>query len=317
MVQAEPLIHWPEPIVEYIGFVAEFLAVGAIGFRYAAVRNRLGAHDRTGDDSPGDGGFYGDACARAARIGLVGALVQAWMFANALPKNAARAHTTVSGLVTHDLMTGAIAVLTVVGLIGFLLAATRRRVGWPLAAAGVVLAPLAGIVTLQWMRLVNPVHRLVASLWLGTLLVLVVAGLGLLLRDARVRERRGAIAADLVNGFSPLALVSGGILVLTGVITALRHLNPFSSLWTHPYGWVLIWKLVFVAVVFGLGAWNWRRARPSLGSESAAVAIRRSSIRELVVAAIVLAFTAVLVSIPSPRPPRPAGAPAGAPAGGQ
>jgi putative copper export protein len=316
MVQAEPLIHWPEPIVEYIGFVAEFLAVGAIGFRYAAVRHRLGAGERVADGVPGDDAFYADACARAARIGLFGAVVQALMFANALPENAARAHTTVSGLVTHDLMTGAMAVLTVVGLIGLLLAATRRRVGWPLAAGGVLLTPLAGIVTLQWTRLVNPVHRLVASLWLGTLLVLVVAGLGYLLRDSRVHERRGAIAADLVNGFSPLALASGGILVLTGIITAIRHLNPFSSLWTHPYGWVLIWKLVFVAIVFGLGAWNWRRARPTLGSESAAVAIRRSSVRELVVAAIVLAFTAVLVSIPSPRPPRPAGAPvSGAPAG--
>src|SRR4051812_27020313 len=47
-VQAESLIHWPEPIVEYVGFVAQFLAVGAVGFRYAAVRDRLTSDTRAG-----------------------------------------------------------------------------------------------------------------------------------------------------------------------------------------------------------------------------------------------------------------------------
>jgi len=68
-------------------------------------------------------------------------------------------------------------------------------------------------------------------------------------------------------------------------------------------GYTLIAKLWVVALVFALGAWNWRRQRPTLGSEAAAASIRRSATAELTVAAIVLVITAVLVSLPSPRPP--------------
>jgi putative copper export protein len=118
-----------------------------------------------------------------------------------------------------------------------------------------------------------------------------------------LRERRGAIAADFVNGFSPLALSMGGVVVLFGAITAWRHLHTISALWTTPYGYALIAKLCFVAMVFALGAWNWRRQRPTLGSDTAAASIRRSSTAELSVAGIVLVITAILVSLPSPKDP--------------
>jgi putative copper export protein len=71
-----------------------------------------------------------------------------------------------------------------------------------------------------------------------------------------------------------------------------------------------------VAVVFTLGAWNWRRQRPRLGSEEAAGLIRRSSMLEVGTATVVLVVTAVLVSLPAPRPPAgPGRAPAAHPAG--
>jgi putative copper export protein len=107
----------------------------------------------------------------------------------------------------------------------------------------------------------------------------------------------------MVNRFSPLALTMGAVVVIFGVITAWRHLHVLSNLWSTPYGYTLIAKLCVVSFVFGLGAWNWRRQRPTLGSESAAVSIRRSATAELTVAGIVLLITAVLVSLPSPRPP--------------
>lgn len=304
------MIHWPQPIFEFIGIVAQFLAVGAVGFRYAAVRDRLDASD------PGERAVYGTACARAALMGVAGAIVGALLFANELPERANRAHSTVRALLTHDLPTGLQAVLIVIGVVGLALAAARRHAGWPLAAIGVILGPLTGILSMQWLRLVNPVHRVMAGLWLGTLFVMLVAGLTPVLRDERVRDRRGAMVAAMVNGFSPLALVCGMFVVLSGVITAWRHLNPLSSLWTHPYGWALLVKLALVAVVFGLGAWNWRRQRPSLGSTQAAESIRRSSRSELGVATLVLVATAILLSIPSPRPPRPPGQAAGQGPGG-
>jgi putative copper export protein len=113
-------------------------------------------------------------------------------------------------------------------------------------------------------------------------------------------ELRGPVTAEMVNGFSPLALTCGPLLVLTGVITALLHLRPFSALWSTAYGYALLVKLGLVAVVFALGAWNWRRQRPHLGSAEAGERIRRSSIMELTVATLVLVVTAVLVSLPAP-----------------
>jgi putative copper export protein len=144
-------------------------------------------------------------------------------------------------------------------------------------------------------------HVLAAGLWIGTLFVLVVAGLSALLRHEPTRARRGAIAADMVNGFSPLALSMGGIVVLFGLITAWKHLHRLDSLWTTPYGYALIAKLCFVAMVFALGTWNWRRQRPTLGTEGAAASIKRSASMELTVAAIVLMITAIVVSLPSPK----------------
>jgi putative copper resistance protein D len=106
-----------------------------------------------------------------------------------------------------------------------------------------------------------------------------------------------------------LALTASAVLVLFGVIIAWEHLHVLSNLWSTPYGVALMVKLVFVAAVFALGAWNWQRQRPSLGNETAALAIRRSATSEVAVAALVLAATSVLLSIPAPRAQKPPTAP--------
>ncbi|HET7134185.1 MAG TPA: CopD family protein, partial [Gammaproteobacteria bacterium] len=191
--------------------------------------------------------------------------------------------------------------LLALALIGFAIAASGRLAGWWLAILGVVAGPLVPLLTGKWLSLVNPVHRLMGGFWIGTLFVLVLNGLGTVLRDERSKERRGQMAADMVNGFSPMALTCALVLVLSGLTTAWRHLTPLSSLWTTPYGWTLIVKLCLVAGVFTLGAWNWKRQRPQLGSEDGAVSIRRTSRAELTLATCVLIATAILLSLPSPR----------------
>ena len=134
-----------------------------------------------------------------------------------------------------------------------------------------------------------------------------MVGLSIVLQDEPSRARRGAIAADMVHGFSPLALTCGMILIASGLTTAWTHLKTVSALWTTPYGYALMAKLCVVAVVFGLGAWNWRRQRPTLGSEDAAHSIRRSATGELVAAGVVLLITSILVGLPAPRPPKAPG----------
>lgn len=302
-MQAESLITWSEPAREFVGFVAQFLAVGAVGFRFASLGRRLGAATSlpAGDAALTEGDVYRHAARRAATLGLLGAVVQAVMLWESLPAAASRAQLTVGQALTSNFQIGAPVWLLAIAIIGFALASGGKLAGWWLALAGVVVGPLVPLFAGKWLGLVNPVHRLMGGFWLGTLFVLVLAGLGTVLRDERSKERRGEMAADMVNRFSPMALACACVLVLSGLITAWRHLTPFSSLWTTPYGWTLIVKLCLVAGVFALGAWNWKRQRPQLGTEGAAVAIRRSARAELVAATCVLAATAVLLSLPSPR----------------
>jgi copper resistance protein D len=310
------LIDWADPPRELIGFIGQFLAAGAIGFRYFALRGQRPQADRT---------FYDDAARRAAVIGLAGILISVLLTAAQLPSLAARRHTTVSSFVATDTSTTLEVVFLILALIGFALAITRAGPGWPLATVSVVVGSLRAAFIGKWASLVNPVHVLAAGLWIGTLFVLVTAGLSALFRHEPTRDRRGAIAADMVNGFSPFALTMGSIVVLFGVITAWRHLHILSNLWSTPYGYTLIGKLCFVAAVFATGAWNWRRQRPTLGSDVAAISIRRSATAELTIAVIVLLITSVLVSLPAPRPPgaqhvAPGGSPVagpGAVAGGR
>lgn len=147
----------------------------------------------------------------------------------------------------------------------------------------------------------NAVHIFAASTWLGTLLVLMVIGIRRVIRSTSTGVQRAELIGDLVNSFSPLALVAAAIVAITGVITAWLNLKRLSSLWTTSYGIALVGKLIFVVIVVVLGAWNWRRVRPSLGGEGSEEIIRRSATMELTFAAFVLVATSVLVSLPSPR----------------
>jgi putative copper export protein len=302
-MEAEPLLHWSEPVTQFAGFITLFLATGAVGFRYASVRN--GLTDRYAEEGP-ERTIFAKATQSAATLGLIGTMVQAVLFVMQLPSAAARAHLSTIQLLTTDLQTATECALIVAAIAGLALASAGRWNGWPIAAVGIIGGQLAPILSGRWASLVNPVHALLAGLWLGTLSMIVLAGIPTVLRDAP-GDQRGPMVADMVNGFSPLALTCGPLLVLTGVITAVLHLKPFSSLWSTPYGYALLIKLCLVAVVFSLGAWNWRRQRPRLGSEEAATRIRRSSVMELSAATLVLIVTAILVSLPSPKPPRPPG----------
>jgi copper transport protein len=297
-MQAEPLLTWSEPVTEFVGFVSLFFANGALGFRYAGLRGSLPDEMRSA------------FAQRAATLGLLGTLVQAGMTLVRLPGQAARMHLTTSQLLSTDAQTIARCLLLLAAIVGFTLAIARQRRGWPIALVGLIGSELSGVLAWDWTRLVNPVHQLLAGLWLGSLAVMVIAGIVPALRAPSAV--RGTAVAEMVNGFSPLALIAGPLLIVTGVITALRHLHPFSALWSTPYGYALLLKLCLVVIVFALGAWNWRRQRPRLGSEEAAGGILRSSLLELSVATLVLMVTAVLVSLPSPRGPQP---PGGAPPG--
>ena len=300
----QPLITWSEPVQQLTSFIGTFLAAGAVGFRFTAAR-------ATHAEGPAKI-FFDSALRRAATIGVVGAAIGLVFALLGLPALAARAHLTVGELLTSNVSATLSIVWPTVVLAGTALAMANVRPGWIVAAVGLVCDALTPLVSGRWSGVVNPVHRLAAGLWLGSLFIVVACGLAPLLRNAELGERRGALAADMVNRFSPMALSMGGVVVAFGVLTAWLHLPTVASLWETPYGRTLIIKLVFVATVFALGAFNWRRQRPTLGKESAAISIRRSATLELSVAAVVLIVTSILVSLPSPKRATPSRPPASA-----
>lgn len=271
---------------QFAQFIAWFGIFGPLGFRYAVMRGNAGPEpDR---ELAAVDEIWSGALRRAALIGLGGALL---LIADLLP------------LTTRN--TVSVACAAVLALAYAI--ARRRPLAWHLALLTGIVLVFQGIVRLHWQALVNPVHRTAAALWIGTLFVIVSAGLPAILR-APLREQRGSLVAELIARFSPLALTGAGFLVLTGVITAWRHLGSVAALWTSAYGITLIIKLCFVATVVALGAWNWRRMTPRLGTEEAANDIRRSATAEVGTTLLVLVITAVLVSLPSPAeqrgPPR-------------
>lgn len=184
---------------------------------------------------------------------------------------------------------------------------STHGLGWSLAALGAValaFAPglsghAASVPRLTTLAiLADGVHVLGAGGWLGSLLVVVAVGIPAALRLPK--GVRGRAVASLVNAFSPTALVFAALVVATGAFAAWLHLGSVPALWESAYGRTLLLKLAVLSVVFGTGAYNWLKVKPTLGDEIAAGRLRRSATLELAVGIVVLGITAVLVAVGPP-----------------
>ena len=192
-------------------------------------------------------------------------------------------------------------------IVGFVIARRGRSSGWALAAAaGIALAVTPALsghaaatpgLTLAAI-LADALHVIGAAGWVGSLLFVLAVGIPVAMRGAP--ERRGATVAQVVNAFSPIALLFAGLLVVTGVFSGWLHIGFSSALWTSDYGQMLLRKLAVLAAVMALGAWNWRRVKPVLGTDAATHRLRRSATTELALAGVIVIITAALVATPPP-----------------
>jgi putative copper export protein len=276
-----------------VQFVGYFLAVGAVGFRFGIVRRLRGMSDEARVILRAD---------NAALLGMLGVflLVLAILgapYLQAIADNKSFVQSLPKNLKPFEFKLAMLAL----AFIGFAIVRAAPSFGWTLATIGVVFTVLQPLYTGKLSSKVNAVHVLAASTWLGTLLVLALIGIRGVIRSGSSGQSRAELVSDLVNSFSPLALGSAAIVAITGATTAWLHLKHISALWTTSYGIALLVKLVLVLIVVVLGAWNWRRVRPSLGSEGSEETIRRSARMELTFAGLVLIATSVLVTLPSPR----------------
>lgn len=169
---------------------------------------------------------------------------------------------------------------------------------WQVVLAGaIVIAPAfqghaIGAPQLAGLAVVADILHLVAGgLWIGTLFVLMVA---------LVPGRDGAGVARLITAFSPWALSSAATLGATGTFASWLHVQELPFLWGSGYGRMVLVKVALVVVVGVFGAINWRRITPQLTQPGGVARLAGSARTELIIAALVLAATAVLVATPLP-----------------
>jgi copper transport protein len=124
-------------------------------------------------------------------------------------------------------------------------------------------------------------HVAAASVWLGGLLAL---GLAL---------RREGDRSALMRRFSTIAVVSVGVLALTGIVRALAELDTISQLWTTGYGRTLLVKSGLLLALVTIGWVNRYRLVPRLQ----VTALRRNVAAELVLFAGLVVAVALLTDL--------------------
>lgn len=273
-------------LANWITFVALFLVVGAAGARLVAARAQVSL------PSCRSIGLAGAALALLAALFRL--LAQALNFldpGDPLTHDAFRAvlHTTwgtgwacqVGAAVLALFLAGKATPLAAIAalLVAFTLPLTGHAADFPLGfAAGVV---------------VHGLHALAAAGWLGTLGVMMLAWN----HQRRTPSADATVTlARLVQRFSPVALTSALILVVTGTITAVTMLQHWNALVATGYGRLLLAKLAVLLVVLTLGAMNWRVHGPALAREPSNRRLLRSASAEVGLALVILGLTASLVS---------------------
>lgn len=314
-------IRWAE-------FAAVLLIIGAVTFRYLVLAR---VEQGTPEDAGSWRAFIGDAEWNAARMGYIaaGLLIATLVLRLAAQSYAMHGSDTpfdpalVGGMIGRT-MWGWGWLLQLAGVVfagaGFYLARTASRdvlstsgdrlpratVWWTLAAFGAIAVAFSPALAshasstphLRALAIfADGIHVLAASSWLGTLTVMMVAGIPAGMRQSA--ERRGSVVRLLVNAFSPVALTSAGLAVVTGVFAAWLHVGTIPNLWGTRYGITLLIKLAILGVVALTGFYNWRYVQPQLGTDEATRRLHRSARIEVAVAVFVLLATAVLVASPT------------------
>lgn len=293
-------------IVRWLAFISLFFMIGAVVFK-KFVLDRIA----TGDADP----FARIASTNAATIGFAFSGVLALTAMLKLARESADMPDAPIGALLFGSLWGMSLfmqmIIALVAVAAFKLAHSdntlTRRTAWNAAfaasiAAGITPAFGGHAVAGDTAYLAVPadiVHVIGGSAWLGTLAVIVLVAIPSALK-APDDVRPGARVAVLINKFSPLALTCGASVVATGLGASVIRLPRLDTLWTTPYGVVLLLKLVFVVFLFGAGAWNWRRMKPRLTGDNTIAPLRSSASLELVLTGIVLGLTAILVATQLP-----------------
>ncbi len=127
-------------------------------------------------------------------------------------------------------------------------------------------------------------HLLAASIWLGTLFSLIF----LLPRGQRM------VYWHSIHRFSFWAMMSVGIILLTGIYGSIEYVSTFQSLLYTNYGQVLIGKILLFLIMLALGIFHYCKGRKR-GNKN----ITRTVGFEFGVGLLVIILAAILTNLPT------------------
>lgn len=152
-------------------------------------------------------------------------------------------------------------------------------------------------------------HLIAASVWVGGIFYLAmvvppVMKVWRLNNDPGIKFSGAFCPANHVTAmkrFSILAILSVGVLVITGIYNSWAQVTVFSAFIT-PYGITLLAKLFIIMPLLLLGAFNFFRVRPRLPKHGGALSLLRKTVAaQAILAVVVLALVGALVSMEPAR----------------
>jgi len=288
-------------VVRAISFAMLLAVIGAAAFRFVVLPRAVGLDASASDDIAARTASFATG---ASALFLLAALAKLYLETRMLSGDAAMdaAHLQTMTMTTSWGAAWRVQLLAgVATFVGFVLARRRMAAGWWLGGLATLALAFASALgghaesaeQLRTMAVADDaLHIFGAAGWMGSLLWLVVAVVG--------PGRSASRVASLVHAFSPAALVFAGIIAVTGVVSAWLRLGELSALWASGYGQVLLVKLALLVVLGAVGFHNWRRVRPTLGTDAATARLERSAKLELGVGLLIIVVTAILVATPTP-----------------
>jgi copper transport protein len=287
---------WTDDAARWAYFVALSLLLGTLGFRLLVLRDPLPERVSTR--------LYVLAAVggiAAVNVGIAAFVMRAadalqLPFADLLYGDLSPLATKTRFGIAFVAMTLGYALVTALVLLAWIL--DLPRLLWPAFLVG---AGFASGLSLSGHQGVEPnstflteladwMHLVAAALWVGGLVALVLCVWPL----APHLRRRAFL------GFSRVATVLVGVLVLAGTYLSIARLPAFGDLWQTGYGQTLLVKLAIVSVALAWGAAHHFLVRPRLERGDTPAGLRRSLLGESTVAIAVLLVAAVLVNAQPP-----------------
>jgi copper transport protein len=164
--------------------------------------------------------------------------------------------------------------------------------------------------------IVDWMHLLTGGIWIGGLLQLALITPAVL----SMTDKRPGFLAGVIPRFSQVAIVAVGLVVTTGAIQWWHRLHGITAAFDSDYGYMLVVKVLLLAPLLLLAAFNLLFVRPRFlsfvvrGAKAASARIlawerrfRWAVAGELAVALVILGVTAFLTETSTPTPGSAAG----------